>query len=302
MHHAFCLRHVLENFNLKFKNKQYKKHVWLMSKAATHEVFDTNALQIGTEAIHWLESVGYPHISLLYSPVCRFGVVTSNNVESVNSRIARLRTLPIIEMLLGIEDMVLQDRLRDNASVRKCLSTAGNPRPGRNRFTQYAFSAYQKLDAGLAQAGFSSTQFAETEYIVELGRQKFQVSLDLNIGRCFCSCGKVALYKSPCIHVMFIVQDLDQRTKLYDESWKIGPWELASRSFEQSYPLTLQSELIDDGLLPPFKSKKKGRPKKRRICSQPATEALEAAPRRPVKCSRCNQFGHNKRGCIVTST
>ena len=45
------------------------------------------------------------------SPVCRYGMVTSNNVESANSRFRYLRKLPIMELLIAIESIVSLDFL-----------------------------------------------------------------------------------------------------------------------------------------------------------------------------------------------
>ncbi len=64
------------------------------------------------QAYEWLENVGLERITLLHSPVCRYGTLTSNNVESVNSRLRECRKLPIMELLILIEKIVALDRLK----------------------------------------------------------------------------------------------------------------------------------------------------------------------------------------------
>ena len=49
-------------------------------------------------------------ISSITAKAPRFGITTSNNVESINSRLRKLRELPVLELLTGIEKMVAQDR------------------------------------------------------------------------------------------------------------------------------------------------------------------------------------------------
>ena len=46
----------------------------------------------------------------MYSPVCRYDVITSNNVEGINSRFQHVRRLPILELLMEVEKLVATDR------------------------------------------------------------------------------------------------------------------------------------------------------------------------------------------------
>ena len=48
--------------------------------------------------------------------------MTSNNVESVNSRWRQLRELPVMEMLLGIEETVMKDRRK---SLERVATASG---------------------------------------------------------------------------------------------------------------------------------------------------------------------------------
>ena len=61
-------------------------------------------------AVQWLQDIGLDKLTLLEGHVCCFGILTSNNVESVNSRLLNFRQLPIMELLVNIERMVVTDR------------------------------------------------------------------------------------------------------------------------------------------------------------------------------------------------
>ena len=77
-----------------------------MSKALTSEAMESAFAafrpSVRGDPVQWLRDVGLEHFALSKSPHARFGICTSNNVESVNSSIRALRKLPVMEMLIGI--------------------------------------------------------------------------------------------------------------------------------------------------------------------------------------------------------
>ena len=86
--HFFCFRHLMENFNTRFKNRELKKKAWGMAKAENEQKFLQAIMamhKINPLSISWVEDVGFEKVTMQYSPVCRYGIVTSNNVESVNN-------------------------------------------------------------------------------------------------------------------------------------------------------------------------------------------------------------------------
>lgn len=111
--HAYCFRHVLENFHKLFKNKNIKEKAWALAKAKSPVEFNSikdYIVGVNPEAFTWFETIGLEKITLLFSPICRYGTITSNNVESVNSRLREARKLPIMDLLLYIEELVTLDR------------------------------------------------------------------------------------------------------------------------------------------------------------------------------------------------
>ena len=116
--HAYCFRHVMENFNSKFRNKKLKGIPWSIAKAHTRieQEVAIKQMQFEPRAIQWLREIGLKKISLLDSPVCRFGIVTSNNVESINARLLEFREWPILELLIKLERLVVTNRQKQFVS------------------------------------------------------------------------------------------------------------------------------------------------------------------------------------------
>ena len=125
---------------LRFRNKELEKWCWVAAKAATEQLFEKSKLRIralNNEAAEWLENIGWEKLALSEGLVCRFGTLTSNNVESVNSRFLSFRSLPIVEMLIGVESTVSRDRYSDWCSSEKL-------REARCQFTDYASKQLKK--------------------------------------------------------------------------------------------------------------------------------------------------------------
>lgn len=57
-------------------------------------------------AAAWMMDVGKEKWPLCYSPCPRFGTLTSNNAESVNGALRKIRKLPILDCLMAIEHYV----------------------------------------------------------------------------------------------------------------------------------------------------------------------------------------------------
>ena len=294
VHHFYCYRHVMENFNSKFKKKELKVIAWRLAKAKTLSEFieQEDKLRARNEtAYNWLKEIGFEKISLLHSPVCRYGMVTSNNVESMNSRFADIRRLPIMELLLSIEKFVLVDMVED----RKTLATWNTT------LTGFMAGEYAK---SINEASEKSTviQTGLQEYIVHVGHEQFQVSYGPQ--RFKCSCGLPALLRFPCTHYTAVL--LQRRENVSGHccpTWSKDLFSSACQPFDVEYPLTIVNELTRIETFPPSYLKKRGRPKKRRYESQGATIQIDReiaqSTRRPYKCRVCNIEGHNARTCTA---
>ena len=294
IHHFYCMRHVMENFNSKFRNKELKDMAWGLAMAqTTFEFFNKGEKLRGKNenAFKWLNDIGFDKITLVHSPICRYGMLTSNNVESMNSRFAEIRRLPILEFLLSMEKIVLVDMMEDLTTLSTWNST----------LTAYAAKDFAK---NIKQASMSSSviRTGVQEFIVHVGHEQFQVSYGSQ--RFKCSCGEPTLVRFPCMHYTAVLLTQGETVDGHCcPTWTKESFSSGCQPFEVEYPLTILAELTRSEMSPPLLGKKRGRPKKRRYESQQSTIVLErqddTSRRRTYKCRVCNVQGHNARTCRV---
>jgi hypothetical protein len=246
--------------------------------------------KINPEAIAWFERIGFDKLTLLHSPVCRYGVVTSNNVESVNSRIRHARKLPILELLMALEQMVVVDRATRFAQAQHWPHS----------LTKHADKMLRKAIAEASEITLQQQQTSEMDIAVikhtSQGEMRFHVTLAA--GGVSCSCGHPKQFLFPCSHVMRVLQDRQLQVEDFCcPSWTKEVCLSGHAEPTTSRPLVAKEDLTPRDIKPPVLRRKRGRPKKSRIESQPATKQLDAPPRRQCRCSRCGELGHNKRNC-----
>ena len=71
-------------------DKKLRSLAWGIAEAKTEGEFRPrvgNIAGLNQDAYKWKEDVGFERISKALSPVCRYRIPTSNNIESANSRI-----------------------------------------------------------------------------------------------------------------------------------------------------------------------------------------------------------------------
>lgn len=238
------------------------------------------------------ENIGYEKITLLHSPVCKYGMLTSNNVESTHARMINLGNLPIVELLLGIESMILTDRHNDWLLTQRWTNVLG---------TQYLGKIFEKHSTDSANQAFTFKDTSSNQFLVNSQvphSMTFQVGL--RPGQ-YCSCGFFQLYLYPCVHMFYVMQSRNLGVEQFlCSTWKKEALIEASIPLGEDYPVTLLSELnIHDDLREPVVTRNSGRPKRKRYESQQATQDLEERPKRVKKCGRCNIIGHNRRSCTA---
>jgi transposase-like protein len=104
--HAYCLRHLVDNFKVKYKHKDLSRLLWEAARATTENEFQASCKamrSINSTCVEWLFQAAHPvHWATVYFPARRFGHLTSNIAESLNSWLLRARDLPIEGMLEAI--------------------------------------------------------------------------------------------------------------------------------------------------------------------------------------------------------
>ena len=113
---------------------------------------------------------------------------------------------------------------------------------------------------------------------------------NVSLGEMECSCRFFTEHGVPCRHLCAAALSIKLHIPLL-----VIP-ELRVEELRATYDgivMTVDlNELIDDGLAPPIETKRRGRPKQKRIQS-----SAEKRPKRTVTCGRCGKTGHNARTC-----
>ncbi|GFZ19765.1 hypothetical protein Acr_28g0004700 [Actinidia rufa] len=103
--HGFCMRHLSESFRKEFNNTMLVNLLWEAANALTVIEFEAKILEIeaiSQEAAYWIRRVPPGLWATAYFEGSRFGNLTANIVESLNSWILEASTLPIILMMESI--------------------------------------------------------------------------------------------------------------------------------------------------------------------------------------------------------
>ena len=151
----------------------------------------------------------------------------------------------------------------------------------------------------LLEFGYSCQPGGNMTYMVEDGRQRWEVDLINHV----CTCGEWQMTGIPCVHVCRVGKEprTPSMYSLLEGCYLKGTQELLLQHFVPAVTMhedpaenLLDQEIDGRELLPkpqppPFK-KRPGRPKVNRIESQPWLKKQK-------RCADCNMLGHNRRGC-----
>jgi MULE transposase domain/MuDR family transposase/SWIM zinc finger len=306
--HGYCLRHLEENFHKQFKNVELKRLLWKAARAITKEEYDA-ALQdmatINPTSVTWLLEHAPPqHWAELYFPGHRYGHLTSNIAEALNSWLLEARELPILPMFERIRHLLM-----DWYNKRRVLEAQT---PG-ILVKPIAEQIQQIIKDRARRYRFYSSNNIQFEVISGITMVDYLVNLELRT----CSCRRWQSTGFPCGHAIAILMALKQDPQTYAKDfYTINHYR---KTYENAilhpltgdYSLPLQQPLTDNdddledasdldeaSLLPPSTRRPAGRPKKRRIRgSSEAQEGSATRQHRQNRCGRCKGLGHSRRTC-----
>lgn len=281
----------MENFNQKFKDKELQQLAWQLARtmqksefdAVSNELMDRNAM-----AMNWLLDVGKEKWALLYSAVPRFGTVTSNNVESVNSVLRHIRSLPILDCLMAIERYVGTKWFEncEKGSDWSLLTKTMNKRME---------SVVRSAHGAIVLANSPSSMVVR----VSDGQRFSEFAVRISADSVSCSCGYSKDMLAPCEHAIVAMKKrnrMDWVGRLYHHTWTTTTFVCAHHDRRGDVqPFVTKDELLKLNHTAPQRQRKRGRPKKKPYESQKATKLL--TQQRYIKCGKCGQVGHNKRTC-----
>lgn len=294
-HHFFCFRHLMENFNRKFKSRPLKDTAWALARSRMKVQFEEHAQMLTSmnlNALQWLLDVGKEKWSLCFSPCPRYGTLTSNNVESVNGVLRGIRKLPVLDCLMAIERYVGAKWV-----------TCGNIVKSRGTLTHRASSRVTRsLSSG---DNVQVTQYSESSFIVAVKKMRDKPPVEYSVqfveARALCTCGYEEDMRAPCTHSLLSLRKVgreEEKQRFFDDSWLASTYSSGHKqgNMDKMSPPVLKSSLRECTCAPPRITKRRGRPKKhQRRESQAATLALCTPENKKHRCSTCGEKGHNKR-------
>ena len=278
--HSYCVYHIEKNVKCTF-HTSLDGLLFRAAKASNQRMFNEVLNQIKAldpAAGRYIEEIEKAKWARAFFPMRRFGHVTSNISESMNWWFEEARHLnPVALFIVYIRRL---NQLFERRRI-KYASMAPTDLP---RKVSKKFAKCLEQSRKLRVLRHTNTLF-EVQSLKD--PRQFRI---VDFERRTCSCGFFTEHGIPCRHMCAAALSV----KIHPKTFIIR--ERTREALTQTYtgvtiPIDIGT-LTDDGLKGPIGTRKRGRPKEKRIRS-----ATEKGPRHTVKCGRCGKRGHNKRSC-----
>ncbi|RVW29036.1 hypothetical protein CK203_088878 [Vitis vinifera] len=262
--HGFCMRHLSDSFRKEFNNTMLVNLLWEAAHALTVIEFEAKILEIeeiSQDAAYWIRRIPPRLWATAYFEGTRFGHLTANIVESLNTWILEASGLPIIQMM---------------ECIRRQLMTWFNER--RETSMQWTSILVPSAERRVAEA----LERARTYQVLRANEAEFEVIshegtniVDIR-NRC-CLCRGWQLYGLPCAHAVAALLSCRQNVHRFTEScFTVATYR---KTYSQTiHPIpdkTLWKELsegdpngsksVEIMINPPKSLRPPGRPRKKRV-------------------------------------
>ncbi|XP_020979279.1 uncharacterized protein LOC107640192 [Arachis ipaensis] len=293
---AFSIRHVAANFALTFKGKDARRLLVNAAYAKTEVEFDYwfDILRSENPAMcDWANRIEYS----LWTQYCdegrRFGHMTTNISECVNSILKGVRNLPVCSLVKATYGRLAELFVRKGRKAEAQMGTG-------QQFSQYLVKC---IEANLKTARcFTVTVYDRdnSEYTVAETTPTGSFSLGtyrVSLGSQTCDCRYFQALHFPCPHALACCA-YSRLTwqpyvhQVYRLSSVFGVYQMGFTPPipEGFWPPYVGPTVIPD---PNMRRAKEGRPRSTRI----RTNMDDADPNRLKRCGLCRQPGHSRRSC-----
>ncbi|RYR08883.1 hypothetical protein Ahy_B05g076746 isoform C [Arachis hypogaea] len=293
---AFCIRHVAANFALTFKGKDARRLLVNAAYAKTEVEFDYwfDILRSEDPAMcEWANRIDYSLWTQHRDEGRRFGHMTTNISECVNSILKGVRNLPVASLVKATYGRLAELFVRKGREAEAQMGTG-------QQFSQHLVKC---IEANLNTARcFTVTLYdrdnseftvAETTPTGTFSLGTYRVSLASRT----CDCGYFQALHFPCQHALACCA----YARVSWSSYVHSVYQISSVFNVYRMGFTPP---IPEGFWPPYdgptmipdpnrRRAREGRPRSTRI----RTNMDEADPNRPKRCGLCRQPGHTRRRC-----
>ncbi|KAK9997845.1 hypothetical protein SO802_017448 [Lithocarpus litseifolius] len=292
--HRYCVKHIYNNFKVNHKGMELKSVLWRCAGTTSVREFER-----GMEHLKSLDEEAWKYLADIepaqwtrshFSPRALTDCLANNLSESFNSMILKARDKPILSMLEWI-----RVRLMSRLYVKKI----GIEKYG-GRLCPSIQGKLEKLK--LECKSFCAMPSGRFVYEVASERERHVVDL---VGRT-CSCRAWDLTGIPCKHgvaAIFVNREMPEDythpcyyKDAYVETYKtpIPPMPGQSEWVSSGQPKPVAPIIYKPPCRPPMKRK--------RDADEPRNPYKVSRANKPVRCGRCQQEGHNARGCKANVT
>ncbi|XP_025625140.1 uncharacterized protein [Arachis hypogaea] len=293
---AFCIRHVAANFTLTFKGKDARRLLVNAAYVKTEVEFDYwfDILRSENPAMcDWANRIEYLLWTQYSDEGRRFGHMTTNISECVNSILKGVRNLPVCSLVKATYGRLAELFVRKGREAEAQLGTG-------QQFSQYLVKC---IEANLKTARcFTVTIYDRdnSEYTVAETTPTGSFSLGtyrVSLGSKTCDCGYFQALHFPCPHALACcsysrITWQPYVHQVYRLSSVFGVYQMGFTPpiSEGFWPPYAGPTVIPD---PNMRRAREGRPRSTRI----RTNIDDADPNCPKRCGLCRQTGHTRRSC-----
>ncbi|KAI5154673.1 hypothetical protein ENBRE01_3435, partial [Enteropsectra breve] len=274
--HSYCVAHIERNIKSRFRKSC--SQIWAAAKASSQSEFNRKITEIGQEKGSAVESyirnIPSKNWVRAFFPVARYGHVTSNMAESINSSIRQLRSKVPLEIMIGISRMI-------NANILSCsasLSTFNDNEMAKKYKLQYEDLCIQSQFLSAVQIPNSSLY--EVQNATNSTTMRVVDTLSGN-----CSCMATQEFGFPCIHSCTLIERNIAPKELFISQKRLVS---SLKQVYSGYVAMVDLEQLETrAVTGALTQRRRGRP--------PNNERLRSraeSTQRRRRCSMCLQLGH----------
>nr|KAJ0202613.1 hypothetical protein LSAT_V11C500266050 [Lactuca sativa] len=321
--HRYCIRHIHDNVRKRWRQTEYRDHLWRCASATTIPEFEhlmKEFSQYDKEACEWLKQIPPKHWARShFSGRAVSDVLISNMCEVFNGKIEKGRDKPVI----GCLEFIREYLMKRICNVMKEMKKAKGP------LTPTA------TDILTARKTVASQYIARWN-----GGDKYQVTGALqdqhvvDVRNKTCTCRKWELIGIPCRHAIATLNEISKDPEADLDIYKWVHKVYFLETWKKAYSFKVEpikgrsmwpKSECPTKLIPPPHRTQVGRPKKKRRQSEgerlskkqkasqgdgvnaaqeggsqkPTNDGVQKLSRKhiSVTCSKCKNKGHNSRTC-----
>ncbi|XP_025702573.1 uncharacterized protein [Arachis hypogaea] len=208
----YCIRHIGSNFLRRFKTPYLHKLMVNTAYFRTEQEYNKNhqRLKERVEAYtQWCDEIGVERWVLAFDGGHRWGHMTTNLVECINSFLKGARNLPVTALILSTFYWLNELFTRKNTKAHECLC---------NGFT-YSEFAMKRVEESFRRAGnIVVNRFDRRNEMFEVCEIQYGNIYTVNLAQRHCDCGHFQVERLPCHHMLAYCanQCLDWQVYVHD--------------------------------------------------------------------------------------